>query len=269
MERKITKINGINIHYRQAGNGPFLFLFHPSPRSGKMMEALMTVLQPHFTTIAPDTPGYGYSDPLPERATALYDYLPALNQFICQFTDEPVDIYGSATGAQLAIAYGLKHPEGVRKLWLDNCAHFNPDQTDYLLPRYFPDFSPKEDGSHLPLIWQHVQDSCLFFPWFDKKDENRIAGQLPPAGIIQSIVNDYLLAGPHYADAYRGAFMHERAENLQQLTCPATIFRWLGSPILLYINQLLTHPFPPNISFMNTPVELAERFNTMQLAMCR
>lgn len=267
MERKISQINGINIHYRQAGKGPFLFLLHPSPRSGKMMEPLMLALQSHFTTIAPDTPGYGYSDPLPQKAASLYDYLPFLGQFIHQFTTDPVDIYGSATGAQLAIALGLSHPAGIRQLWLDNCAHFTREQTDYLLPRYFPDFSPQEDGSHLPLIWQHVQDSCLFFPWFDKKEKNRIAGRLPPAEVIQSIVTDYLLAGPGYADAYRAAFMHERAENIQQLTCRATIFRWLGSPILPYIHQLLAHAFPPQIRSMDTPAGLSERFRIMQSVM--
>jgi pimeloyl-ACP methyl ester carboxylesterase len=259
--------NHVSIFYRQCGKGPFLFLLHPSPRNSKMMEPLMQLLQDSFTVIAPDLPGYGYSQPLPERADSVYDYVPYLNNFFRHFSDKPFHLYGTATGAQLAIAYALIHSQNIQHLYLDNTAHFSDEQCDEILVNYFPDFSPQVDGSHLQQLWQHVCDSCLFFPWYSKEEQNRIAKELPPPAIIQQIVNDYLLAGPNYADAYKVAFLHERAEKIQQLKSPTTIFKWLGSPILKYINALLQHPLPKNINIIETPVSVQERYLKMKRTM--
>ncbi len=235
MENKFIKINGINIHYRCEGQGNVLVLLHPSPRNSKMMEPLMNLLSPHFFVIAPDMPGYGYSDALPQLIKSLYDYVPYLHTLITHITQSPVRIYGTATGAQLAIAYSLTH-NNVKHLFLDSAAHFEEITCDEILKRYFIDIAEQEDGSHLQKIWNLVCDSCLFFPWYEKNEACRIAKKLPNEKIIQTIVNDYLLAGENYTDAYIVAFKHERVEKVQQLKCNTTIFKWLGSPILKHIN---------------------------------
>ncbi len=264
MKRIFSENNGCSIHYRQSGTGPALLFLHPSPRSSAMMEPLMRLLDDKFNAIAPDMPGYGLSSPLAASPVSLYDYVPALHQFIESVTDQPVVLYGSATGAQLAIAYALVHPQQVQQLYLDNCAHFDEAACRDILGSYFPDFSPKPDGSHLQAIWQHVCDSCLFFPWYDKQEANRIAAALPAPDILQGIVNDYLQAGVCYADAYRAAFLHERAEKVQQLQCPTTLFRWMGSPILRHIDRLLQFDLPANISVVKTPAPMPERMATMR-----
>ncbi len=267
MESKFAKIDGINIHYREKGDGPVLVLLHPSPRSSKMMEPLMHLLADQFTVIAPDTPGYGFSSPLPERANSLYDYVPYLRKLFTQITGKPIILYGNATGAQLAIAYSLLHSENIQHLYLDNAAHFDEAECTVLLESYFPDFAPQADGSHLPVIWQHVCESCLYFPWYAKQEQNRIAAQLPAAAAIQAIVNDYIAAGENYADAYTAAFKHERAEKVQQLKCNATIFEWQGSPLLKHIQKLLSYPLPQNIKKAVTPVNNKERYEAMKKEM--
>ena len=52
------------VHYITAGNGPPLVMFHQSPRSASEYIPLIEEWAKHFTIIAPDTPGYGQSDPL-------------------------------------------------------------------------------------------------------------------------------------------------------------------------------------------------------------
>ena len=54
----------LDMHYRVAGSGPPLFLLHPSPLSSAFMEPLMRRLAGRVTAIAPDTPGFGDSDPI-------------------------------------------------------------------------------------------------------------------------------------------------------------------------------------------------------------
>jgi pimeloyl-ACP methyl ester carboxylesterase len=259
IQQKFISIDGVNIHYRRCGSGPFIFLLHPSPRSSRMMEPLMQMLSENFTVVAPDTPGYGFSGALPERANSLYDYVPYLHKLINSITDNPITLYGTATGAQLAIAYSLIYNEHVRHLYLDNAAHFDEDTCDEILKNYFPDFSPKEDGSHLQKIWEHVCSSCLFFPWF--------AAMLPPATVVQNIVDDYVLAGANYADGYIAAFKHERAEKVQQLKCSTTIFKWLGSPILKHIEALVSNKMPANITVVETETGIAGRWQRMKTEM--
>jgi pimeloyl-ACP methyl ester carboxylesterase len=264
MKKKFIRIQELDICYRQTGTGPFVFLLHPSPRSNAMMEPLMHLLADCFTVIAWDLPGYGHSSPLPQRADSLYDYTGWLRHFIQHFTHEPITLYGTATGAQLGIAYSLVYGETVRHLYLDNCAHFDDAECERILERYFIDLTPMPDGSHLKMLWQHVCDSCLYFPWYEQDEAHRIAREIPPATTLQAMVNDYLLAGPHYADAYKAAFLHERAAYIQKLKVPATLFKWNGSPLLKYINRLLEHELPENIQVAETPVAMEERYRRMK-----
>ncbi len=264
MENKFLKIDDVNIHYRCKGSGKVLILLHPSPRNSKMMEPLINLMSSQFFVIAPDLPGYGLSDALPQRVTKVYDYVPYLHTFITSFTKEPIIIYGTATGAQLAIAYSLINSNNVAHLFLDNAAHFEEAECEEILQNYFPDLSEQKDGSHLQKIWNLVCDSCLYFPWYKKDEEHRIGNELPPTNIIQAIVDDYVLAGANYADAYIAAFKHERAEKVQQLTCDTTIFKWLGSPILKHINALIAHEFKENIKLIETSIDMKLRYEVIK-----
>jgi pimeloyl-ACP methyl ester carboxylesterase len=228
------------------------------------MEGLISLLSPHFQVVAPDTPGYGLSDPLHPAPEQMKDYLPFIEAIRAHFCASALYLYGTATGAQLAIAYALAYPEKVNHLFIDNAAHFGDDMRKQLLENYFISLEPSSNGAHLERLWQMAERSCLFFPWYCEDEKHRIANALPAPDIIQGIVQDHLLAGKDYARAYRAAFLHEQAANLQQLKIPATLFRWLGSPLLPYINHLLEFELPANIQVVDTPAGLSERWKVMQ-----
>ena len=263
VQKNYISINGTNLFYRSLGQGPVIILLHPSPRSSAMMEPLMGVLASHFNVIAPDTPGYGLSEKSGTTINTVNDYAYFIEAIRNSLSVEKISLYGSASGAQLAIGYALTYPEKINRLYLDNAAHFEESVCNDILHNYFIDITPQENGIHLTLLWNHVCQSCLFFPWYDHAEKNRIANQLPPASVIQNIVNDYLLAGVDYALAYKAAFKNERAFKVQSLLTPTTIFRWLGSPILTHIDALLQHEMPTNIIVVETPVNMAKRFAVM------
>jgi pimeloyl-ACP methyl ester carboxylesterase len=270
MDKHFIQVEGRQLCYRRMGQGPVLLLLHPCPRTGRLMEPLMQLLADTYTCIAPDMAGYGFSDALPQRATAMADYVADLHHLVTALAnDDTVTLYGTATGAQLAIAYSLRHPQKVRQLYLDNCAHFEEVEREELLANYFPDLSPVADGSHWAKLWQHVTNSCLYFPWYQQDKAHRIASALPPLAVLQEMAKDYLLAGPNYADAYRAAFMHERAELLQQLQVPSVLFQWLGSPLKKYMDKLLQHPLPAGCTVVPTPAPMAERYAVMQQMMTK
>ncbi len=142
---------GIKLHYREVnrGAGTPVILLHPSPKSSAMFEPLMGMFSCDQHVIALDTPGYGYSAPLPTPAVSIADYLPTLNAFFCEVAGKRFKLYGSATGAQLALGYANAYPGAVAHLLLDNAAHFEDEERDRILAQYFIDITPHADGGHL------------------------------------------------------------------------------------------------------------------------
>lgn len=61
---RTAKANGLHIFYREAGrpNAPTVLLLHGYPTSSFMFRNLIPVLSEQYHVIAPDLPGYGYSD---------------------------------------------------------------------------------------------------------------------------------------------------------------------------------------------------------------
>jgi pimeloyl-ACP methyl ester carboxylesterase len=109
--RKV-KANGLNIFYREAGspNAPTILLLHGYPSSSHMFRNLIPILSGNYHVIAPDLPGFGYSD-IPDRTKFAYTF-DNLAKTMQSFIDELglkrfaiyVFDYGAPTGFRLAMA---------------------------------------------------------------------------------------------------------------------------------------------------------------------
>ncbi|TMQ25027.1 MAG: alpha/beta fold hydrolase, partial [Nitrospirae bacterium] len=57
-------VDGLKVFYREAGavEAPTVLLLHGFPTSSHMFRDLIPLLAPHFRVIAPDLPGFGFSD---------------------------------------------------------------------------------------------------------------------------------------------------------------------------------------------------------------
>src|SRR3546814_10818933 len=64
MRYKTAEINGLKLFYREAGTSeaPIVLLLHGFPSSSHMNRDLMPRLADRYHVIAPDYPGYGYSE---------------------------------------------------------------------------------------------------------------------------------------------------------------------------------------------------------------
>ncbi|HWV71250.1 MAG TPA: alpha/beta hydrolase [Pseudosphingobacterium sp.] len=104
--------NGMNIFYREAGpvKAPTLLLLHGYPTSSHMFRNLIPILAARYHVIAPDLPGFGYSD-APGRTEFTYTF-DNLAETMQSFIDELnlkrfaiyVFDYGAPTGYRLALA---------------------------------------------------------------------------------------------------------------------------------------------------------------------
>jgi pimeloyl-ACP methyl ester carboxylesterase len=106
------KANGLNIFYREAGpkDAPTILLLHGYPTSSHMFRNLIPTLSTKYHVLAPDLPGFGFSDmPDHTRFQYTFDNLAATMQ---SFIDELglkrfaiyIFDYGAPTGLRLAVA---------------------------------------------------------------------------------------------------------------------------------------------------------------------
>ncbi|QHJ13854.1 Haloalkane dehalogenase [Paraglaciecola mesophila] len=263
------------LHYRSQGADhlPVVVLLHASPMSSAIMLPIMSALSDSFKVIALDTPGYGQSDPLPQFKGAqlptdrdekpdssLTPYVQALNEFINALGLKQPLLYGSATGAQIAIEYAKAHPSSIKGMVLENAAWFKDDEREAILAEYFPDISPQKDGSHLALVWKMSSQLFHYFPWFDTSESARVGSADMPAQVIQDTLMGYLTAGENYHLAYRAAFMNERPEQLQPVTVPTHILRWPTSLLKQYVDRLDDANLPSNIQMRFAQAGMDGRF---------
>jgi pimeloyl-ACP methyl ester carboxylesterase len=107
-----TIVNGLNIFYREAGtkDAPVVLLLHGYPTSSFMYRNLIPILAEKYRVIAPDLPGFGFSD-APLRADFKYTFdnlANAMQGFIDKLELKHFAIYifdyGAPVGLRLALA---------------------------------------------------------------------------------------------------------------------------------------------------------------------
>jgi pimeloyl-ACP methyl ester carboxylesterase len=121
--RKI-EADGVQVFYREAGNpqAPVVLLLHGFPTSSFMYRELIPRLADRYRVIAPDLPGFGFTE-VPDKRKYAYTF-DALAATITAFT-QAIKInryalyvfdYGAPTGFRLAMA----HPERVTAIVSQN-----------------------------------------------------------------------------------------------------------------------------------------------------
>ena len=254
----------LDLHYRVAGSGPPLFALHPSPLDSAFMAPLMARLADRATVIAPDTPGFGDSDPLPGPINDLSPCVRAMAALRQALGLERVGVYGSATGAQIAVEWAKAEPQALSGIMLDNAAAFDDTERSQIIKGYLPDVTPSPDGSHLARAWLAAHDATLFFPWQTPSTENRIAQELAPAAAMQATARGYLRAGPGYASIYRAAFRNERVERLAPVAIPLVILRWQGSILARWTGRLDTQSWGAHVTMAHCGPSLDDRWACLE-----
>ncbi|MDG2319944.1 MAG: alpha/beta fold hydrolase [Rhodospirillaceae bacterium] len=266
MKRQFVSIGDTQLHVRRAGRGPPVILLHPSPQSGAFSEPMLNRLAKNFTAIAVDTPGYGLSDPLAGgyKGPALDDYLPPLVGLLDALGIEKAAFYGNATGAEVAHIFAAAHPDRVAAVMLDTAGDVSDDFVDNLVDGYFPDVTPRRDGSHLLTHWDMVRSLNLFAPWQFTTRANRLPVDMPSPEKIQEKMLDYLRTGKDYALAYKPAFYTAKHHLISRVTVPATLTRWAAKPDLTEVDDLIAKGLPDNFTVLHAGPTMDERLNASE-----
>ncbi len=120
-----ARINGVRLHYVEAGSGPLVILLHGFPEFWySWRHQIVALAEAGFHAIAPDLRGYNLSDKPPGisayRMEALLDDAIGL---IRQTGAERAAVIGHDWGGVIAWHLAMYHPQMVEKLIILNAPH--------------------------------------------------------------------------------------------------------------------------------------------------
>jgi pimeloyl-ACP methyl ester carboxylesterase len=117
-------VDGHKIFYREAGDphAPTLLLLHGFPTSSHMFRNLIPLLADRYHVVAPDLPGFGFSD-VPDRARFKFTF-DQLANIIDRFTTtvglKRYAIYVFDYGAPVGFRLALAHPQRITAIITQN-----------------------------------------------------------------------------------------------------------------------------------------------------
>jgi pimeloyl-ACP methyl ester carboxylesterase len=119
-----TKVNGLNIFYAEAGpaDAPVILLMHGYPTSSFMFRNLIPILSPNYHVIAPDLPGFGFSDfPARDKYSYTFDNLATTMQgFIDTLGLKRFALYIFDYGAPVGLRLAMHNPEKITGIITQN-----------------------------------------------------------------------------------------------------------------------------------------------------
>lgn len=159
------------IHYVSTGEGPLLLLMHTSSTSSRFFSNIIPLLENHFHVVAPDLPGFGNSDPLPNDVS-IPQIADCMVAFLDEFDESTRYVFGLHTGNKIATAMGERAPDQVDRIIL--CAEPHsiiPDEErrdDVLRERNrkrLRGFPETPDNSHLAKNWARLHTRITDVWW--------------------------------------------------------------------------------------------------------
>ncbi len=216
VRRAYLDVDGRQLHYRIAGDPgrPAVLLLHQSPSHSVMYEPLMAALGDSFFLLAPDTPGFGNSDPLDVEEWDIEDLAAAIRPLLPALAIEHCHLFGHHTGAAIAVALEHDFPGTALSMALCGPTLLDEEQKR-TLPALAETIPPVADGSHLAAMWRRLR----------AKDES-----VDPR-LSQRELASAFASGEAYQASYRAVTRQDFGGQLAAIECPVLVFAGDADPL--------------------------------------
>jgi len=117
IESRSAVVDGVKLHYLNAGKGSALILLHGYAETSQMWKPIMPRLAERFTVIAPDLPGIGDSA-IPADGLDMKTAATRIHALARSLGVGKARVVGHDIGLMVAYAYAAQYPAEVEKLIL-------------------------------------------------------------------------------------------------------------------------------------------------------
>jgi pimeloyl-ACP methyl ester carboxylesterase len=176
-----------------------------------MYEELLVQMSADRFVMAPDTPGYGASDPPPEPPS-IATYAQSMLAVMDAYGIDAVDVLGYHTGSKTAVELARSSPRRIRSLFLVSAPHYTEEELAAQSAALATPRPARADGSHL------VAQFTELVRW-------RPPGT--PLELVQREFAEQQRAGERAHWGYLAAFAYQHRDHLPHvrqsvlLLCPA------------------------------------------------
>ena len=267
-----TRVGGLSIHYQDAGdeNAPAIILIHGFISSNLVWsDVFLPLAEAGFRVIAPDLPGYGYSDKPNDGRYTINAQAHAVLRLMDRLGIEKATIVGASYGGAVAATIALDYPERVTQLVLVGTVS-NDEPKKKLLLRF----------SRMPIIGDIVTPLFLGSRWVLRKRTEQVYRR------IGHPLDEHKLEARHHllatANVQRAMIRTARRWSANRISREASLIR---PPTLLVWGDTDTHipiseayqlrdaiPNAKLIIFRNCghlpPTEYPEKFVEVVAAFC-
>ena len=113
---RFVEVGRLRWHVQVMGEGPALLLLHGTGAATHSMRALAPLLAQHFTVIAPDLPGHGFTSGRPVCGLSMSAMARAVGDLLASLDVVPEIIVGHSAGAAIAVRMmldGIATPKAI------------------------------------------------------------------------------------------------------------------------------------------------------------
>lgn len=118
---RYVTIDGVRLHYAEAGSGPPLVLLHGFPQNWYMWRDVIPALARHYRVIAPDTRGAGWSE-APSHGYGKEELADEVAKLMDAVGAPKARVMGHDWGGYIGFMLALRHPEKVEQYLALNIA---------------------------------------------------------------------------------------------------------------------------------------------------
>jgi pimeloyl-ACP methyl ester carboxylesterase len=215
------------VHYRTAEPSSYaqarpLVMFHGSPSSSYSLARQIANLATSRVVIAFDTMGQGDSCPPPSPDVTFEDYARFYTEALTSLGPnfDRVDLFGTHTGARIAIEIAVAFPERTGKVILDGMRRGPNEFWHEYAASLDLSRDIDEDGSQFHKAWSKLRDSFFFFPSYRRDAAHFRGNPLPDAQVLHEYALE-VFKGISWAHVpYRLAVLYPSEERLPKITRP-------------------------------------------------
>jgi len=198
------------LHYRLLGprDGPPVLLIHQTPWSMAQYAGVQPVLaEQGFLAIAPDTPGYGMSDP-PRCQPTVPDYARFMIELLDHLGIARCVVAGHHTGAVVAACLAVRYPDRIAGVVMHGAAAFSAEERRERLSHAPYERALRADGSHLAERFSRIYAAT------DQTPDNLVTTNWSTLCFFMCGAADV---------AYAAVFSHDGLADLRDIAVPALI----------------------------------------------